>query len=402
MIDLSIIIVNYNVRHYLAQCLESVARASQDIEVETVVVDNASSDGSQEYIKRLFPEIRYIYNENNEGFARANNKGIKATSGKYVLLLNPDTILSEDSLRRCVSFLDATPTAGATGVMMLKSDGDFAKESRRGIPTPFVAFCKMSGLCSHFPKNRRLGKYYMGYLDKEQPSEIEIISGACMMIRREALNKSGLLDEDFFMYGEDIDLSYRLLKNGYSNHYLPVPILHYKGESTQKSSYRYVYNFYNAMLIFFKKHYSNYSMLLSIPIKSAIVVKAVWAYMVQQLTKGRNHKKENEGYMESKSYLLVGGKEHIDGMMSIMKLNNISATTLVTEVKPSESTEKRIENIKKAIDGKVYDYIVFDTDAYSYTDILMFFKQQEKRHSKIGTYYPRMNAIITDHKVFEG
>ena len=212
--QLSIIIVNFNVKYFLHQCLRSVERACANIDAEVLVVDNCSQDESIEYLQPLHPSVRFIRNSQNLGFAKANNIGIRQTKGKYVLLLNPDTIVSERTLSDCIEFMEVHPEVGGAGVKMLNRNGSFALESRRGIPTPFVAFCKMSGLCSLFPNSRIFGKYYMQYLDKDQENPIEIISGAFMFLRRSALDASGLLDEDFFMYGEDIDLSYRLLKTG--------------------------------------------------------------------------------------------------------------------------------------------------------------------------------------------
>ena len=244
---LSVIIVNYNVKFYLEQCLESVRRASKGMQAEVIVADNLSTDGSVDYLRQRFPEVTFIENGENVGFARANNRAIRQSKGKYVLLLNPDTIVGEDTLAGLVDFMEAHPEAGGAGAYMLNTNGTFAPESRRGLPTPFVAFCKMTGLAALMPKSRRFGRYYMRYLDENQVNEIEVISGACMMLRREAIDKVGLLDEDFFMYGEDIDLSYRVMKGGYKNYFVPVRMLHYKGESTVKSSYRYVHTFYQAM-----------------------------------------------------------------------------------------------------------------------------------------------------------
>ncbi len=274
MTKLSIIIVSYNVRYYLEQCLRSVIRASAGIVAEIWVVDNASTDGSVEYLKARFPEVHFIANPDNNGFSYANNQAIRQSESEYVLLLNPDTIVAEDTLRGCLDFLDAHPSVGATGVRMLNSDGSFAPESRRGLPTPFTSFCKMCGLSTLFPKSRTFGRYYMRYLDVDAPNPIEVISGAFNMIRRKALDQIGLLDETFFMYGEDIDLSYRLLLGGWENYYLPFNILHYKGESTAKSSFRYVHVFYNAMLIFFNKHFGRRYRLLGILIRLAVLFRA--------------------------------------------------------------------------------------------------------------------------------
>ena len=274
---LSVIIVNYNVKHYAEQCLLSVRKALRGIEADVIVVDNHSHDGSAEYLAKRFPEVHVVSSNHNLGFARANNMAIRRSQGEYVLLLNPDTIVGERTLAEVLRFMDAHPDAGSLGVRMLDARGNKAKESRRGLPSPMVAFYKMTGLCSRFPRHRRLGHYYMGNLSWDEPGRIEVVSGAFDLLRRSALDKVGLLDEDFFMYGEDIDLSYRVLKGGYHNYYYPVSILHYKGESTHKSSFRYVHVFYEAMLIFFRKHYAGMSVLLSLPIKAAIYTKAMMA-----------------------------------------------------------------------------------------------------------------------------
>lgn len=286
MNKLSVVIVSYNVRYYLEQCLKSVQRAILGIDAEVWVVDNASTDDSVNYLSARFPEVHYIANKENVGFSRANNQAICQSDSEYVLLLNPDTIVAENTLRGCIDFLDSHSDVGATGVRMLHPDGSFAPESRRSIPTPFVSFCKMTGLGSLFPYSRRFGRYYMRYLDSGEANPIEVISGAFNMIRRKALNQVGLLDEDFFMYGEDIDLSYRLLQGGWKNYYLPLLILHYKGESTEKSSYRYVHVFYNAMLIFFNKHFSSRYHVLGLLIRLAVYVRAfidLWIRMVTRI-----------------------------------------------------------------------------------------------------------------------
>ena len=235
---ISIIIVSYNVKFYLEQCLLSVRKATEGIEAEVIVVDNRSKDGSVEYLRRRFREVTFVASNHNLGFARANNLAIKRAKGEYVLLLNPDTILGEEVLKESIRFMDCHPNAGGLGVKMLKCDGGAAMESRRGLPSPLTAFYKMCGLCNKYPKSRRFGKYYMSYLPWDEPARIEVISGAYCLMRHTAIDKVGMLDEDFFMYGEDIDLSYRLLKGGFENWYLPVSILHYNGESTHKSSYR--------------------------------------------------------------------------------------------------------------------------------------------------------------------
>lgn len=265
---LSIVIVSYNVRNYLEQCLQSVKQALDGIEGEVFVVDNRSDDDSVETVRANYPWVRLIVNQENKGFSRANNIAIREACGEYVLLLNPDTIVEKDTLREVLDFMEEHPKAGGAGVMMHNADGSLAPESRRALPTPWVSCLKMLG----FSK-----RYYMSHLPWDKPGRIEVISGAFCFLRRKALDEVGLLDEDFFMYGEDIDLSYRLLKGGWENWYLPYPITHFKGKSTQKSDYRYVHIFYKAMLIFFRKHYSHLSVFYALPVKMAIYFRAAIA-----------------------------------------------------------------------------------------------------------------------------
>ena len=265
---LSIVIVSYNVRSYLEQCLQSVQIALEGIEGEVFVVDNHSDDDSVETIRNHYPWVTLIENQENLGFAKANNQAIRQSQAEYVLLLNPDTVVAEDTLRGGLIFMDEHPKAGGAGVMMCYEDGSRAPESRRALPTPWVAALKMLG----FTK-----RYYMSHLPWDQPCRIEVVSGAFCLLRHEALKTVGLLDEDFFMYGEDIDLSFRLLKGGWENWYLPYSIIHYKGRSTQKSDYRYVHVFYQAMLIFFQKHYSHLSLVYTVPVKMAIYFRALVA-----------------------------------------------------------------------------------------------------------------------------
>ena len=265
---LSIVIVSYNVRSYLEQCLQSVQIALEGIEGEVFVVDNHSDDDSVETIRNHYPWVTLIENQENLGFAKANNQAIRQSQAEYVLLLNPDTVVAEDTLRGGLIFMDEHPKAGGAGVMMCYEDGSRAPESRRALPTPWVAALKMLG----FTK-----RYYMSHLPWDQPCRREVVSGAFCLLRHEALKKIGLLDEDFFMYGEDIDLSFRLLKGGWENWYLPYSIIHYKGRSTQKSDYRYVHVFYQAMLIFFQKHYSHLSLVYTVPVKMAIYFRALVA-----------------------------------------------------------------------------------------------------------------------------
>lgn len=273
---LSIVIVNYNVKHFLQQCLTSVFNALKKVEAEVWVVDNNSVDGSVRMVEDNFPNVKLIANKDNVGFSKANNQAIKKSNGEYVLLLNPDTIVEETTFDKIVDFMDSHPKAGGLGVNMIDGKGNFLPESKRGIPTPMVAFYKMFGLTSIFKKSERFAKYYMGHLNKNETNKVEILSGAFMLLRKSVLNKIGFLDEEFFMYGEDIDLSYRILKAGYDNYYFAdTKIVHYKGESTKKGSLNYVFVFYNAMIIFAQKHFGkSNARLFMFLIKFAIIFRA--------------------------------------------------------------------------------------------------------------------------------
>lgn len=273
---LSIVIVNYNVKHFLEQCLHSVFHALKRMEAEVFVVDNNSVDGSAALVKEKFPQVIFIENKENTGFSRANNQAMRLAGGKYVLLLNPDTVVQEDTFDKVIAFMEAHPEAGGLGVKMVDGKGNFLPESKRGLPTPEVAFYKIFGLSSFFPRSKRFGRYHLTYLDKNKTHSIEVLSGAFMLLRKETLDKCGLLDEDYFMYGEDIDLSYRIILSGYKNYYYPETcIIHYKGESTKKSSVNYVIVFYRAMAIFARKHFSqNRARTFSFLINVAIYLRA--------------------------------------------------------------------------------------------------------------------------------
>jgi GT2 family glycosyltransferase len=278
VVKLSVVIVNYNVCYFLEQALLSVRRAVEKLgqPVEVFVVDNNSADGSVAMVRARFPEVILIANHDNPGFSRANNQALRVATGEYQLLLNPDTVVEEDTFRACCDFMDAHSDCGGLGVKMLDGQGKFLPESKRALPTPAVAFYKMFGLASLFPKSKTFGRYHLGFMDKDQTHEIEVLSGAFMLMRKAALDQVGLLDEDYFMYGEDIDLSYRLTLGGWKNYYFPgTRIIHYKGESTKRTSVNYVFVFYRAMVIFARKHFApRHAGLFSLLINAAIWLRA--------------------------------------------------------------------------------------------------------------------------------
>ncbi|HHH53358.1 MAG TPA: glycosyltransferase [Bacteroidetes bacterium] len=256
MPDISIIIVNYNVRYFLEQCLLSIQKGGNNLNVEIIVVDNNSVDDSVEYIKQKFPNVNLIANKTNVGFAKANNQAIKVAKAKYVLLLNPDTLIEEDTLEISFKYMEQHLDVGALGVKLIDGEGKFLPESKRGFPTLAASFFRLTGLSKIFPRSKVFNKYNLGFIDEDSTSEVDVLCGAFMFVRRSILNEVGLLDEDFFMYGEDIDFSYRIKQAGYKIIYLPeTKIIHFKGESTKKSSLKYHNIFYKAMAIFAKKHY---------------------------------------------------------------------------------------------------------------------------------------------------
>lgn len=399
---LTVVIVSYNVKYYVEQCLESLQRAVRGVDVEIYVVDNHSKDDTVSYISQRFPTVNVIGSSHNLGFARANNLAIRKSQAEYVLLLNPDTVVGEETIKEALHFMDTHNDAGALGVRMLCTDGASAKESRRGLPTPMVAFYKMSGLCERFPASHRFGHYYMGYLPWDEPNKIEVVSGAFCMLRKTALDKVGLLDEDFFMYGEDIDLSYRVMKGGYQNYYIPSTILHYKGESTQKSSFKYVHVFYDAMFIFLKKHYSGMSLLLSIPVKAAIYAKATLALVNMQVEKIR----KSLGFGSKKAweeprYIFIGRNEVLEGCRKMASSRGLDAIYIIGD-ENSLPQGHLSASVAGQLDGFMGDqYVVYDVDAYKYGTIFSLFSKSVGKKLKMGFYHPSTGMMITDDEVFK-
>lgn len=255
---LSVIIVNYNVKYFLEHCLLSVQKAGSNMQMEVIVVDNHSSDNSRDYLLPLFPTVRFVWLIENAGFSKACNIGLQQASGQYILFLNPDTIVPEDCFEKCIHFLSLQTQPGALGVRMTDGNGTFLKESKRGYPSLLASFFRFSGLIALFPHSRLFAHYYLGHLPETSINNAEVLSGAFMLIPQEVLAVTGSFDERFFMYGEDIDLSYRIQQAGYHNYYYPgVTIIHFKGESTEKNNVSYLRTFFNAMYIFIRKHYTS-------------------------------------------------------------------------------------------------------------------------------------------------
>lgn len=389
---LTVVIVNYNVKYYLEQCLCSLYRAIGTIPTEVIVVDNASTDGSETYIPARYPSLTYIYNKENVGFSRANNQAIRQAQGEYVLLLNPDTVLAEDTLKKALEFMDAHPKAGATGVKMITGDGGFLPESKRGYPTLAATFGKLTGLGKLFPHSS-LNGYYCETLDMDAIHSIEVLAGAFMLMRRSALEKSGLLDETFFMYGEDIDLSCRIVEAGYQNYYLPYPILHYKGESTSKYSYRHVRVFCKAMDIFFCKHSKRYS-------RIGYFLVRIGIYMQMYLRMGMlfvHHLfSRSQKPQVSPRFLVLGGEDTIRSLQILFKRYGLEeqhhyviANNLTT-----------LEGHGSIATGHNFTHVVYDTQAFSFSTIIDLLFRHQNKGVNLGLYNPESRVLVTPEKCY--
>jgi GT2 family glycosyltransferase len=292
--DISVIIVNYNVCYYLEQCLHAVLRASASVRAEIIVVDNHSSDDSRAYLPPRFQSVKFIWLNTNKGFSVACNIGLKVASGKYILFLNPDTLIPENCFSLCISFLESQENPGAMGVRMIDGSGNFLRESKRGFPTPMAAFFRMSGLTFLMPSSKKVAAYYAGDLSEHRNGNIDVVAGAFMMVPKKVLEITGGFDESYFMYGEDIDLSYRICSAGFQNLYFSnVTIIHFKGESTVKNSV-YTQQFYGAMKIYIQKHlknrWSRFSMNVAIRIGKAIAtIKSMFSRQTPVLSSSPIH-----------------------------------------------------------------------------------------------------------------
>ena len=379
---ISVVIVNYNVKYYVGQCIDSVRRALQGIDSEIIVVDNHSRDGSVDYLSKI-EGVRIIESGHNLGFSKANNIAIRQSTAEYVLMLNPDTIVAEDAIRMIIDFADSHPQAGGIGVRMHNDWGTTARESRRGLPSPMTSFYKIIGLSKRLPQHRKYGRYYMGWLPWDSPSRIEVVSGACFLVRRKALDEVGLMDEDYFMYGEDIDLSYRLLKSGWENWFVPADIIHYKGESTQKTSFNYVHVFYNAMLIFMRKHYSHLSWLIIWPLQIAVYFIALLALMATLFDR-------------MKKSLGFGGRYNRE-----FPVLYLEGSDTMKEKCRAIAMRKGLCVIDSLDDCKQNIVVrVFDPSDMSYADIIKHMSESANNRVRLGLYHNDKDIIITQMEVY--
>ena len=379
---ISVVIVNYNVKYYVGQCIDSVRRALQGIDSEIIVVDNHSRDGSVDYLSKI-EGVRIIESGHNLGFSKANNIAIRQSTAEYVLMLNPDTIVAEDAIRMIIDFADSHPQAGGIGVRMHNDWGTTARESRRGLPSPMTSFYKIIGLSKRLPQHRKYGRYYMGWLPWDSPSRIEVVSGACFLVRRKALDEAGLMDEDYFMYGEDIDLSYRLLKGGWENWFVPADIIHYKGESTQKTSFNYVHVFYNAMLIFMRKHYSHLSWLIIWPLQIAVYFIALLALMATLFDRMKKSLGFGGRYKREFPVLYLEGSD------------TMKEKCRAIAMRKGLSVIDSLDDCKQNIVVRV-----FDPSEMSYADIIKHMSESANNRVRLGLYHNDKDIIITQMEVY--
>lgn len=386
-VRLSVIIVNYNVSRFVEQALRALLASSVKGGMEVFVVDNASQDDSLPYLQgrfpqELYPQVHILAAGGNLGFGRANNFAAKRAIGEYILFLNPDTLPAEDLPQALLDFADGHPDMGAVGVSMTNEDGTFAPESRRGLPTPWTAFCKMSGLNALFPNSRRFGRYYMAYEPKDRVHPTEVVSGACMMVRNDG--RGDWFDADYFMYGEDVDLSYRLMQEGKTNYYLPASLVHYKGESTNKTGFRYAHVFYGAMLIFLRKHFPRYAFWLRPVIGLAIVMKAFGSRL-------------HALWLDLCAYLRPGKELRASGSFLYLGKNGVelqkAAQAYGVEVKVVEATEATHPEGHSSLDYEGFDYVVYDLAHFSRKSIIRNLQATAGR-IRLGLYDPHTGQLV--------
>ncbi len=366
--QLSVIIVSYNVKYFLEQCLYAVEAACKNISAEIFVIDNASPDNTIDYLQPKFGLAKFIKNDLNEGFAKANNKALRLTAGKFILYLNPDTIVAENTFLNCIHFLETNKNASAAGVKLIDGSGNFLPESKRAFPSVAASFFKLSGVGRLFPHSGYFNRYALGNLDENKLHEADVLPGAFLMARKSLLLRLNGFDEDFFMYGEDIDLSYRMQQAGYKNFYLgDNTIIHFKGESTQKGKRAYVKNFYNAMEIFVRKHYKKQSAFL-------LYISIAFSRLIASIKHSSSIKKEKEEL----SFLLAGDDE---GMASAAKI--LSAYNLDFQKVNS------LDQLSKAIASQTKMAVVFCTGSLSYAETIRFI---EKNKNKYAYFWHKQNS----------
>ncbi len=367
--QISVVILNYNVRFFLEQCVLSVEKALQNLEGEIIVVDNNSPDDSCAMMKQRFPHIKLIENKENAGFPKGNNIGVAEAKGKYLCILNPDTVVAEDTFEKLLAFAQTKTDLGIVGCKLIDGTGRFLPDSKRGVPKPFVAITKMIGLYKLFPKIAAFGKYYAQHLPENQTGKVEVLVGAFMLMRLDFYRNLGGFDEAFFMYGEDIDLSYRSIQSGKSNYYFSeTSVIHYKGESTVKNI-KYLQSFKSAMELFYKKHFK-----VSLVFKTFMNFGAfVFSTIKMNQTSGFTKKID--------AYLLFSNSQNqkvkVENLLG--KKETLVATSLKNEL--NSPTDQNIE-------------IIFDTNDWSFKSIIDFMESHQSKRVTFKILHNNSTFII--------
>lgn len=374
------VIVNYRLKYFLEQTLLSVEEAYTEVDGHTIVIDNNSGDDSIDFLEERFPTVTFIRNRENVGFAKANNQGFALADTDYILVLNPDTIIGNDTLKDAIKWLDEHPNCGAVGVKMIDGNGIFLPESKRSFPSTWNSFCKLFGLSSIFPHSRLFARYHLRYLNENEPHQVPVLAGAFMLLRTDLTKKVGGFDEDFFMYGEDMDLSYRMITDGMVNYYLPIPIIHYKGECTKTESINYVKIFYEAMHIFYRKHYPRSSWINKIIVKAAIVfrmcISALKAKVITPISRClKRHAKACDTYIVSR---------HPKDIINILDAEGFSSNNIFT----FDSIDD-ISQVKKCAN------IILDDRELNYQSIINSIIGNSKTNRFFHIYSSRNNIIIS-------
>ena len=383
MCELSIVIVNYNVREYLEKLLSSIYDATNGIGKEIFVVDNNSSDESVEKIKEKFSDLILFENKENIGFSKANNVALKKCSGKYILLINPDTIIKNDTLRKMINFFNNYPDCGAAGCKVLNPDSSLQLACRRGFPSPFTSFSKISGLSKIFPKSKLFGKYNLTYLDSNKINVVDAISGSFMMVRKEILEEVGYLDEDFFLYGEDIDWCYRITKKGWKVYYYPeAEIIHFKGRSSQRSNIDTEKEFYRSMILFVEKHFNSRYVLWFLKIGIWVIR---WLTYFKRKLKIFAVKLINSLFLNFKLFKINKRKLVIGSFADNIKINGtfknkgardnsiVGVFNLTNMTFKNENKNEKLENetnLRKIIKDYKVNEIIFSSICITHKDIL--------------------------------
>jgi len=411
-IQISIIIVSYNVRWYLSNALASVLCAVDGLTHEIIVIDNASTDGSVEMLRDRFTMVRLITNQTNVGFAAANNQGLSLAGGKYIVLLNPDTLVQEDSFSSLMQFMDTHPRAGIATCKILNADGGFSVDSRHSIPSPMTAFWKQIGLSRLFPNSRRFARYNLTFLDENEIHRVDAISGSFMFLRAETVQQVGKLDEDYFMYCEDVDYCYRVGRAGWDIYYLPVTaIIHYKGESTRKENYRYAINFNRSLYLFYDKHFhEKYFPVLKAFILAGVFMRGLLIYLknlirssiTNSFTKIRVQKKAGNS---SQALLVCAWSEAAQLIRKIRAQGyNLYGLVTLSEAELGKEIEKTriIMTLAGITDKKMLkrvDDIIFSAKKISYKQIITAIAHPQLRKKKCLIIPVQADLLIGKDKI---